>query len=48
MLVTALRGRLLKLLLASATDYAIVALDLGGRVTVWSERASRIMGWTEA
>ncbi len=43
----AIRGRLLELLLASATDYAIVALDLHGQVTVWNEGAFRILGWTE-
>ena len=46
--MTAARGRLLELLLASATDYAIVALDLDGCVTVWNEGAVRTMGWTEA
>lgn len=32
----------------SATDYAIIATDLGGRVTRWNEGARRVLGWTEA
>lgn len=31
----------------SAIDYAIVATNLDGRVTRWSEGACRILGWTE-
>ena len=31
----------------SATDFAIVATDLDGRVTRWNEGARRILGWTE-
>ena len=42
-----MRPRLLEALFASATDYAIMALDLSGRVTLWNEGARRIMGWTE-
>jgi len=33
--------------LDSALDYAIVAVDLGGKVTRWNEGARQIMGWTE-
>lgn len=42
------RQRLLEAILASATDYAIVAMDLDGLVTVWNAGAERILGWTEA
>lgn len=31
----------------SAQDYAIFAMDLEGRVTLWNEGARRILGWTE-
>ena len=31
----------------SATDYAIIATDLDGRVSRWNEGAYRILGWTE-
>lgn len=31
----------------SAIDYAIVVMDLDGRVTNWNEGARRILGWTE-
>lgn len=34
--------------LDSATDFAIVATDVDGRVTRWNEGAHRILGWTEA
>ncbi|WP_313900740.1 PAS domain S-box protein [Methylobacterium sp. J-077] len=30
----------------SATDYAIVVMDLDGHVTNWNEGATRILGWT--
>ncbi|MCW8086580.1 PAS domain-containing protein [Sabulicella glaciei] len=33
--------------LDSATDYAIISTDLGGRVTRWNEGARRILGWDE-
>ncbi len=35
-------------ILDSATDYAIIATDLDGRVTRWNEGARHIIGWTEA
>ncbi len=38
------RGRQI---LDSATDYAIIATDLQGRVTRWNEGARRIFGWSE-
>src|SRR3954451_23819904 len=41
------RTRLLEALLDSATDYAIIAMDLDGLVTSWNEGANRILGWTE-
>ena len=43
-----MRAHLLEALLASATDYAILALDLDGRVVLWNEGACSIMGWSEA
>lgn len=36
-----------RLLLDSAVDYAIVATNLDGLVTLWNEGARRILGWTE-
>jgi PAS domain S-box-containing protein len=45
--VTLDRARLLEALLDSATDYAIIAMDLDGLVTSWNEGAHRILGWTE-
>jgi PAS domain S-box-containing protein len=45
--VTLNRTRLLEALLDSATDYAIIAMDLDGLVTSWNEGAHRILGWTE-
>ena len=36
------------LILASVVDYAIIAMDLDGLVTFWSEGARRALGWTEA
>ncbi len=35
-------------ILESAVDFAIVAMDLDGRITNWNEGARRILGWTEA
>ena len=35
-------------ILDGAIDYAIVALDLDGRVTRWNEGARRVLGWSEA
>ncbi len=37
-----------RLILASVVDYAIIAMDLDGLVTLWSEGARRVLGWTEA
>ncbi len=34
-------------ILGSATDYAIIAMDLNGRVTRWNTGAERILGWRE-
>jgi PAS domain S-box-containing protein len=42
------RERFLEALLASATDYAIITMDLDSLVTSWNEGARRILGWTEA
>jgi PAS domain S-box-containing protein len=33
--------------LDSALDYAIIAVDLDGKVTRWNEGAHQVMGWTE-
>lgn len=35
-------------ILDGATDYAIIATDLDGRVTRWNAGAARILGWSEA
>ncbi|QHG86808.1 PAS domain-containing protein [Xanthomonas cucurbitae] len=35
-------------ILDSVMDYAIVATDLDGRVTLWNEGAQRTLGWSEA
>ncbi len=42
------RERFLQALLDSATDYAIISMDLDGLVTTWNEGAHRILGWSEA
>jgi PAS domain S-box-containing protein len=42
-----MRVRFLEAVLESATDYAIIAMDLDGLVKIWNEGARRIMGWTE-
>ena len=42
------RERFLEAVLASVTDYAIVAMDTIGLVTSWNEGAYRVLGWTEA
>jgi PAS domain S-box-containing protein len=38
-------ANLVDLLVASATDYAIYALDADGRVVTWNEGARRVKGW---
>ena len=35
-------------ILDSAVDYAIIAMDLDGLVTLWNEGARRTLGWSEA
>ena len=35
-------------ILDSATDYAILAMDLDGKVTRWNRGAENTLGWTEA
>jgi PAS domain S-box-containing protein len=35
-------------ILDSATDYAIIAMDRGGRITRWNSGAERILGWRES
>ncbi|MGI4793195.1 MAG: PAS domain S-box protein [Janthinobacterium lividum] len=37
-----------RMILDSAVDYAVIALDLDGLVTEWNQGACRILGWTEA
>lgn len=41
------RYRFLELLLESATDYAIIGLDLEGLVVIWNNGAQRLLGWSE-
>ena len=41
-------GLALRKILDSAVDYAIVAMDLDGVVTLWSGGAERTLGWAEA
>ena len=41
------REERLRLILASATDYAIFTTDLDRRVTSWNEGAARLLGWAE-
>jgi PAS domain S-box-containing protein len=43
-----LRQRFLEMLLESATDYAIIGLDLDGLVMIWNKGACLLMAWTEA
>jgi PAS domain S-box-containing protein len=42
-----LRQRFLEMLLESASDYAIIGLDLDGLVMIWNKGACLLMGWTE-
>jgi len=42
-----LRHRFLEMLLESASDYAIIGLDLDGLVMIWNKGACLLMGWTE-
>jgi len=44
----ATEARFLRQILESAIDYAIIVLDLEGRITLWNEGAARILGWREA
>jgi PAS domain S-box-containing protein len=46
--MTVSRERFLEALLASAVDYAIIALDLDGLVTSWNAGATGLLGWGEA
>ena len=41
------RQRFLEAVLESATDYAIIAMDLDGLVTMWNKGAENILGWSE-
>lgn len=38
----------LQMVLESATDYAIVTMDLGGTITGWNSGAEQVLGWTGA
>ncbi len=40
-------NELYRVIVQSATDYAIVTLDLGGRVRTWSSGARHVLGWSE-
>ena len=42
------RERFLESLLESATDYAIITLDLDGCITSWNSGAEKVLGWFEA
>ena len=44
--MTTVSERVLEALLETVTDYAIIAMDLDGRVTSWSKSAHAILGWT--
>jgi PAS domain S-box-containing protein len=44
---SAFRQRFLEAVLESATDYAIIAMDLDGLVTMWNRGAELILGWAE-
>jgi len=37
---------LLRAILESATDYAIIALDPENKITLWSSGAERLLGWS--
>ncbi len=41
-------GRRNRQIIDSATDHAVIATDLDGKVIRWSEGARRVLGWTEA
>lgn len=40
------REKRLRLILASATDYAIFSMDVDRRITSWNEGAARLLGWS--
>lgn len=40
-------ARIADLVLESAIDYAIITLDLHGKITSWSKGAEIILGWAE-
>ncbi|WP_421998033.1 response regulator [Reyranella sp.] len=40
-------NELYRVIVQSAVDYAIVTLDLDGRVRTWSAGAQRVLGWSE-
>jgi len=40
-------NELYRVIVQSATDYAIVTLDLGGHVLTWSSGAQQVLGWSE-
>lgn len=41
-------GQLLRLLVKNVVDYAILVLDVDGRILTWNEGAERLNGYTEA
>jgi PAS domain S-box-containing protein len=42
------RAALQRAILESASDYAIISLDLQGRITSWNAGAVNVLGWSEA
>jgi two-component system, chemotaxis family, CheB/CheR fusion protein len=42
------RDELFRLMIESATDYAIFSADLERRITTWNTGSERLMGWSEA
>lgn len=41
------RDHVARLVLDSAVDFAILSVDLDGRITSWNPGAEQLLGWTE-
>ena len=41
-------SEILQLLIDSALDYALILMDVEGRVVLWNVGAERLLGWTQA